>query len=187
MTIMTEMPEIDAPSWSMRPEQPIDLDQIHELHRLAFRGPAEAELVDAVRSGPDFLPDLSLVAVTEDGSILGHVLVSRIQLEVDADAGAREDILALAPLAVLPPHWGRGIGSALVTRVLAAADQHEAACSLVLGSASFFGRFGFFPALEAGIHGPYDAAGDAFQVRPRGGSGPIRPGVAVYPAAFADV
>ena len=98
--------EVAAPAWSIRPEQPLDLDQIHDLHRAAFGRPDEAELVDAIRSGPDFIPELSLVAAAADGSVLGHVLVSRIGFEEEAFA-ARGDVLALAPLAVLPPHGGR--------------------------------------------------------------------------------
>src|SRR3990170_5608189 len=111
---MTTLPvgdPIDAPSWAIRPEQPIDLDLIHDLHREAFRRPNEAELVDAVRSGADFVPELSLVAVTDDGSVLGHVLVSRVAFDPASDGSVRQDALALAPLAVLPPHSGRGIGS----------------------------------------------------------------------------
>jgi hypothetical protein len=27
---------VEAPAWSIRPEQPVDLDQIHDLHREAF-------------------------------------------------------------------------------------------------------------------------------------------------------
>ena len=81
-----QLDEIATPAWGIRAEQPIDIDQIHELHRLAFNGPAEAELVDAIRSGPDFLSDLSLVAATDDGSILGHVLVSRVVVVVTTDA-----------------------------------------------------------------------------------------------------
>ena len=50
--------EIDAPAWTIRLEYPVDIDQIHELHRAAFRGPHEAELVDAVRSGAAFVPEL---------------------------------------------------------------------------------------------------------------------------------
>ena len=181
--------EVSAPAWSIRPEQPIDLDHIHELHRAAFSGPAEAELVDAIRSGPDFLPALSLVAATEDGSILGHVLVSRIALQPDPDDQPRVDILALAPLAVLPPHQGRGIGRALMESVLAAADARPEPLTIVLGSSAFYGRFGFVPAADLGIGGPYEEAGDAFQARPRPGTDldELPRGSAVYPAMFASL
>jgi putative acetyltransferase len=187
MTIMAPPAELDAPSWSVRPEQAIDIDQIHDLHRAAFRGPDEAELVDAIRSGPDFLPDLSLVAVTGDGSVIGHVLVSRIGFEPAQGAATRSGILALAPLSVLPPYWGRGIGSALVRAALETADARPEACTLVVGSPSYYERFGFVPASVHGIEGPYSAAGDAFQVRPRRGRGRLEQGMAVYPPMFGGV
>lgn len=186
MTTTAPLPEIEAPSWSVRPEHPIDLDLIHELHRDAFRGPAEAELVDAIRSGPDFLPELSLVSVTDDGSVLGHILVSRIGLD-PADGSPRRDILALAPLAVLEPHRGRSIGSALVRAALAAADARQEPCVIVLGSPAYYARFGFEPAAMHGISGPYDAAGEAFQVRRRPDLDRLEPGTAVYPPTFAGV
>jgi len=184
MTTISE--QVDAPSWSLRPELAIDLDQIHELHRVAFGRPAEAELVDAIRSGSDFVPGLSLVAVAEDGSVLGHVLVSRIGLEPDDGAG-RVDVLALAPLAVLPPHAARGIGTALTAAALEVADAREEPLVAVLGSPAFYGRFGFVPAAEHEIDGPYADAGDPFQVRPRAGAGPVPAGMLVYPAMFEGV
>jgi putative acetyltransferase len=174
----------DAPSWSIRPEQPIDLDQIHDLHREAFHRPDEADLVDAIRSGPDFLPDLSLVAVADDGSVLGHILVSRVRFEPHAVDAVRSDALALAPLAVLQPHEGRGIGSALTRDALALADARDEPFTVVVGSPAYYGRFGFAPAAEHSIDGPYDAAGEAFQVRPRPGGAPLTPGSVVYPRMF---
>lgn len=186
MTILTPADAIDAPAWSIRPEQPSDLDQIHDLHRAAFPGPAEAELVDTLRSGATFIPELSLVAVTGDGSILGHVLISRIELDPGIDGAARIPVLALAPIAVLPPHQGRGIGSALMHGVLDRADSLEEPFTMVLGSPPFYQRFGFQPALPLDVTGPYDAAGDAFQVRPRPGA-EITPGRVVYPPAFGGV
>src|SRR5262245_45013493 len=95
--------DVAAPTWAIRPGPARDLDQTHDLHREAFGRLDEAELVDAIRSGPDFLPELSLVAVAADGSVLGHILISRIGFEEDAYA-VRGDVLSLAPLAVLPPH-----------------------------------------------------------------------------------
>lgn len=186
---MSIPPEVSAPAWSIRPELPIDLDHIHELHRAAFAGPAEAELVDAIRSGPDFVPELSLVAVTADGSVLGHILLSRIALEPEDEEHARVDVLALAPLAVLPPHQGRGIGTALMHEALAAADERGEPMTVVVGSPAFYGRFGFVPARDLDIHGPYDDAGDAFQVRPRAGldEADLPTGTVLYPAMFSAV
>jgi putative acetyltransferase len=182
MSIMHPADLVDAPSWSIRPELPVDLDQIHELHREAFRGPAEAELVDAIRAGADFLPELSLVAVAADGSVLGHILVSRVGFEPDA-GGPRRDALALAPLAVLPPHAGRGIGSALMREALAVTDQRDEALLAVLGGQSFYERFDFEPASDLGVRSPYDDAGPAYQVRSIGGR-PIEPGSVIYPPMF---
>lgn len=183
MTLVHPADLVDAPSWSIRPELPVDLDQIHELHREAFRGPTEAELVDAIRAGADFLPELSLVAVASDGSVLGHVLVSRVGFEPEPAGGPRRDALALAPLAVLPPHAGRGIGSALMQEALAVADRRDEALIAVLGPPSFYRRFGFGPAADAGVRSPYDGAGAAYQVRPIAGR-VMDPGSVVYPPMF---
>jgi predicted N-acetyltransferase YhbS len=176
----------EAPAWSIRPEQPLDLDQIHELHRDAFRGPAEAELVDAIRSGTGFIPELSLVAATDDGSVLGHILLSLVGFDPSGPGSVRRDVLALAPLAVLPPHQGRGIGSALMRDALSLADVREEPFTVVLGSAAFYGQFGFVAASAHGIDGPYDAAGEAFQVRPRPGAA-LTAGTVVYPRVFGSV
>jgi putative acetyltransferase len=184
--MMTRATAVEAPPWSIRPEQAIDLDQIHELHRLAFGRPAEAELVDAIRSGPDFIPELSLVAVADDGSILGHILVSRVGFEPD-EGGPRAEVLALAPLAVLPPHAGRGIGSALTMAALEAADKQDDPFVAVLGPPAFYRRFGFVPAADHGIDSRYGDTGPAFQVRPRSDGAPLAPGVVVYPPMFEAV
>jgi putative acetyltransferase len=150
-------------------------------------GPAEAELVDAVRASPGFIAELSLVAVTEDGSVLGHALISRVGFVPDTDAGPLE-VLALAPVAVLPPYQHRGIGTALTQAALRLADAHDEPLVVVLGSPAFYGVFGFIPARDASVRGPYDSAGAAFQVRPRGGgSGSLPSGVVSFPAAFSGV
>jgi predicted N-acetyltransferase YhbS len=186
MTAMQTPDLIEAPSWSIRPELPVDIDQIHELHRAAFRGAAEAELVDAIRAGAGFIPELSLVAVAPDGSVLGHVLLSRVAFDAAGEAAARRDVLALAPLAVLPPHWGRGIATALMRAALEVADLRDEPFVAVLGPPSFYARFGFGAAPDVEIRSPYDAAGPAYQVRPLGGAA-FEPGTVVYPPMFSEV
>ena len=186
MTAMQSPDLVEAPPWSIRPELPVDIDQIHELHRAAFRGAAEAELVDAIRAGAGFIPEVSLVAVAPDGSVLGHVLVSRVEFDPADEGAARRDVLAIAPLAVLPPHWGRGIATALMRAALEMSDTREEPFVAVLGPPSFYARFGFGPASDAEIRSPYDAAGSAYQVRPLGES-ELEAGTVVYPPMFSEV
>lgn len=183
MTIMEPTPHVATPGWTIRPERPIDLDQIHELHRIAFGGAAEADLVDAIRVSPAFIPELSLVAVTDDESVLGHVLFSVVTFEPEAPDDAPEPVLALAPLAVLPPHAGRGIGSRLVRQALEIADARTERMAAVLGPPAFYERFGFTPAARSQIHSAFDDAGDAYQARALGGR-PLRPGTVIYPPSF---
>jgi putative acetyltransferase len=182
MTMTADTPTT-APTWAIRPELPIDLDLVHDLHRAAFPGPVEAELVDAIRSSPLYVPEGSLVAVTEDGSVLGHVLLSQVALQPDGQPAV--EVLALAPLAVLPPHQGRGIGSALMRAALAAADVRQEPMTVVLGAPAYYGRFGFEPASFHAIEGPWPGTGDAFQVRRRPGLAEMPAGLVVYPPAFS--
>ena len=71
----------------------------------------EHALVNKLRRAPEFLADLSLVAIGTNTEILGHIIFTPILIKKDA----REfRSLALAPVSVLPGHQGEGIGSALI-------------------------------------------------------------------------
>ena len=58
---------------------------------------------------------------------------------------AREDALALGPMAVLPSHQNRGIGTRLVRDGLEACRGRGAPLVFVLGHPGFYPRFGFVP------------------------------------------
>ena len=187
---MTTMPTLDSPvaeaTWSIRPELPIDLDLIHDLHRGAFPTSEMADLVDAVRSSASFVPTLSLVAVAGDGTILGHALMSRVEFLPDREDAPREPVLALGPIAVLPPHQGRGIGTALLTELLAEADTQPEPLSVVHGAPALFAAFGFRPAGASGIRGPFEDGDPGFAVRIRPGADGLDDGTVVYPPGFAN-
>ncbi|WP_168990148.1 GNAT family N-acetyltransferase [Yimella sp. RIT 621] len=85
----------------------------------AFESHAEADLVDRIRTGSEYRPDMALVAVEAD-QIVGHVMIDGCW--VRGEHGDRE-ILMLSPLAVLPSHQQHGIGSTLIKAALDAAGR----------------------------------------------------------------
>jgi putative acetyltransferase len=176
--------EHDGASVVIRPEREEDITAIHDVNLLAFRGDGEARLVENIRRSPAFIPELSLVALL-DGSVVGHILFSRIAIVSD---GGELPALALAPMAVRPEHQRRGIGSKLVLRGLDECRRLGHGIVIVLGHADYYPRFGFAPARPRGILPPYEVGDPYFMVReliPGALDGVA--GVVRYPAAFDGV
>src|SRR5688572_25279900 len=114
----------------VRIEEPGDEDSIRAVERAAFGRDAEADLVDVVRDVGAAL--LSLVAV-EGGEIVGHVLFTPVAVGRGAAVG-------LGPLAVLPSHQGRGIGSALVREGLTKLRAAGHGAVVVVGEPRYYRR-----------------------------------------------
>lgn len=150
------------PVTHIRRETEGDAPLIHALHDAAFSTVAyasgtEAAIVDALREGEDWVPQLSLVAEV-DGKPAGHVVCSYGRL-------GETRMLGLGPIGVDPALHGKGIGSALMHAVIGAADAMDEPAIILLGSPDYYGRFGFEPASNCGIE-PQDAGwASAFQVR----------------------
>jgi putative acetyltransferase len=163
----------------LRRELPADRDAVREVHLQAFARQGvdvapEAALVDDLRDDGDVVPGLSIVAEADGGSgggVVGHVVCSRARI------GERPS-LGLGPLGVLPEHQRRGVGTALMHAVLAAADALGAAEVVLLGSPAYYARFGFALAATLGITPPEPGWTSHFQVRRLtawdGASGPFR-------------
>jgi putative acetyltransferase len=173
-------------SVEIRPEGPEDYAAIYELNRAAFGQEAESILVEKIRRSPDFIPELSLVAV-HDRRIVGHVLFSRIRVRIQDRPEQERAILSLAPMAVHPEFQSRGIGSTLVRRGLEIARDLGHKAVVVVGHPDYYPRFGFTPARARGLEAPFPVPDEAFMIlelEPHGLDG-LR-GTLVYPPAFDD-
>jgi len=82
---------------------------------------------------------VALVAVEND-EIVGHILFSDLLIEAEQ---AVLHAVSLAPMAVLPDHQRRGIGSALVRQGLAICRERGKSIVVVLGHPAYYPRFGF--------------------------------------------
>jgi putative acetyltransferase len=176
-------------SMSIRIASPHDLGVIADVHRMAFGSSDEPRLVELVIASDRSVPELSIVAIGgehgEHGAIVGHILLSAVSL--DGDDGRTRDVLALAPLAVLPAYQGRGIGSELVRHALAEADRLGWPLVVLLGHPGYYPRFGFEPASRHGIRSPFDVPDGAFMAKPLAAYDPSFRGAVRYPPAFDAV
>ena len=112
----------DLSAITVRDETSADVAAICHVVAAAFPGPAEARLVDLLRTDGDLL--YSLVAV-EDDRVVGHVAFSPM------DAPFRA--LGLGPIAVRPERQGRGIGRRLIEAGLARAGAEGWRAVFLLG------------------------------------------------------
>lgn len=136
-----------------------DLDAILEVHRAAFGRDAEATLVRRlVEAGR---ASISLVAVDDDDTVVGHVLFSPVTVEEGDDGKA----LGLAPIGVHPDHQRQGVGRELIEEGIGACFVAEAKAVFVLGSPAYYAVFGFGKASAHDLHDAFEG-GNAFQVLP---------------------
>lgn len=159
---------------SIRVATPRDREAIRRVEEHAFGQQAEAGLVDALVNSGDAV--LELVA-EEEGSVVGHVLFSRLYVE---NNGQAYPAVALAPLAVEPVFHGTGIGGALVREAHIRLKAAGETLSIVLGEPKYYGRFGYAHDRAAGFESEFQS--EALQAQ-AWGEAPAA-GKLVYAAPF---
>lgn len=168
----------------IRRELPADTAVVHTIHLAAFQredgkpGTAEADLVDELRVDDGWIDALSWVAMEND-EVIGHVVCTRATIGPDS-----LPVLGLGPLGVRPDRQRSGAGKALVHTVIGAADALGEPAIVLLGHPTYYPRFGFRPAVAAGIIPPDPSWEPAFQVRTLTTYTPALRGNFVYAAPF---
>ncbi|KAG9595402.1 hypothetical protein KCV01_g9928, partial [Aureobasidium melanogenum] len=133
-------------------------EEMNAMLDLAAKG--VTELVAAQRAALEATP-ISLVAVDDDDTVIGHVLFSPVTVENGDDGKS----LGLAPVAVHPDHQRQGIGRDLIEEGIGACFVADARAVFVLGSPAYYNGFGFIKASAHGLHDAFEG-GNAFQVLP---------------------
>jgi putative acetyltransferase len=127
----------------VRAEVPGDALAIRALLLQAFPTPAEADLVERLRTDGDAI--FSLVA-SEGDRLIGHAIFSRMQMPARS--------LGLGPVAVAAERRQTGVAEALIREGLQRARQQCWRAVFVLGG-DYYRRFGFDPTLAAGFTTKY--------------------------------
>ena len=165
----------------IRQERPADHEAVYQVVKEAFAHAEhtdghEQDLVVDLRKSNAFIPELSLVAV-EDDKVAGHILFTKAAVN-------QTEVLALAPLAVLPKYQGRGIGLALIKQGHKIAAELGYRYSVVLGHPKFYPRAGYIPAGRYGIKAPFPVKDENFMAICLRGEGENLNGTMEYDAAF---
>lgn len=132
----------------IRREEPKDYEIVYHVIKDAFDSAErsdgnEADLVNALRQGEAFIPELSLVAEL-DGKIVGHILFTRAAVGTNT-------VLVLAPLSVVPAYQRKGVGISLIREGHKIANESGYEYSIVLGSQHYYAKAGYLPADQFGI------------------------------------
>lgn len=104
-------------SITIRNETKSDFREVEILTRKAFwnvniPGCDEHYLAHVLRDHEDFIPELDLVAETDDGKIVGNVMYTKAKLV--EETGTELSILTFGPISVHPDYQRRGISRKLL-------------------------------------------------------------------------
>lgn len=143
----------------IRKERVEDYDIVYAVVKSAFESAAHADgneqdLVNALRKGEAFIPELSLVAEV-NGKIVGHIMLTKATVN-------GKTALCLAPLSVLPEYQRKGVGTALIRQGHKIAKGLGYTHSIVLGDGKYYSRLGYVLAEKFGIKAPFDAPAENF-------------------------
>ncbi|WP_105903249.1 GNAT family N-acetyltransferase [Vibrio gangliei] len=133
----------------IRTEAPADILTIDALLKSAFPSSAEAKLVRSLRENSRFT--LSLVACSDEGEVIGHVLFTPVTLNGE-DLGWQ----GLAPVAVKEEYRQQGIAEALIRSGLDSLLEFGYSTCVVLGEPNYYARFGFKDAEPLGFVSVYN-------------------------------
>lgn len=165
----------------IRREEKGDYGAVYDLVKAAFATAEhsdgnEQDLIVKLRKSDNFIPELSLVA-EKDGKVVGHIMFTKVKI------GDSKEI-ALAPLAVHPDYQGNGIGGTLVEEGHRIAKDLGYHFSVVLGSATYYPKFGYEVAKQYGIEAPFEVNEANYMIKKLNDTNEKIEGVVKYAEAF---
>ena len=134
----------------------VSADAVEQLLDAAFGVERRERTAYRLREGVKAIPSLSFAAL-EDGALVGSL--QSWPVELASPDGAAEPMVLVGPVAVRPDRQRDGIGRALMTRMLEAAEAEGAPPLMLFGDADYYERFFAFRAAPTQgwrLPGPFD-------------------------------
>ena len=109
--------------------------------------------MEKLHQSNSFIPELSLVAKTERGEIIGYILLTEVKIQ--SQNGSVKS-LSVAPLAVHPQYQHCGVGGALLHTAHEKAAKLGYETAVLIGHKDYYPRFGYRQAIDYDITFPFD-------------------------------
>ena len=141
---------------SIRKAEEADYPAVIALIERAFRNVCSSGLLSLtkMRDSEFFIPELSLVAETDDHKIVGHTFLIKVFI------GNESTSLGIAQVAVAPEYQGLTVGSLLIDHAHQRAKELGYGSVISLGGKNFLSKFGYRIVADFGIHFPYGVVED---------------------------
>ena len=130
---------------TIRPEIECEYFENENVTREAFwnlfiPGCVEHVLVHKLREHPDYLPDLSFVAVDQH-KIIGNIFYAKSSV-ID-EQNNQLDTITFGPVSVLPQYQRKGVGSALIKQTIEIAKNKNVPGIIIYGHPANYCKHGF--------------------------------------------
>ena len=137
----------------IRQEQPSDYEEVYELVKMSFATNADDDgtthdYLDELRKKDAFIPELSLVAEHDDGTIVGQIVL--YETSIATPQGELTELL-LSPISVHPSFFKQGIARAMVDEAVRKAREMGFRAIFLCGDPAVYARLGFVPSYEYNI------------------------------------
>lgn len=130
-----------------------DFEEIYNLVKTAFETAKvsdgkEQDFVYELRERDTYIPECEFVA-EKDGKIIGHILLSRVDVETD-NGGIFKGVM-VAPLSVALEERNNGVGGMLISNACMMAAELGYPGAFLVGDPAYYNRFGFVETAEYNI------------------------------------
>jgi predicted N-acetyltransferase YhbS len=137
----------------IRQERSSDYSEVYELVKTSFAtisdsDGTEPDYLNELRTKDTFIPELSLVAENDDGTLIGQIVLYKTAI-----ATSRGELieLLLSPICVDPDYFRRGIARALIAEALSLAKEMGFRAVFLCGDPVIYERLGFSPSYQHNI------------------------------------
>lgn len=137
----------------IRQEKSRDYTEIYELVKKSFATTSECDgdeqdYLNELRKKETFIPQLSFVAETDNGKLVGQIVLNKMEIKTQE---VNHTELLLSPLSIHPDYFRQGIARALVEESIRKAKILGYSAVFLCGNPNLYSKFGFHPTYEYNI------------------------------------